>query len=88
MKEKDFVIAGVIGWVAGPFTFVYLGQKSVIRALVELICILAVAWATTPYILVPFVFGYATIGALTARKNNMKLKSAASQKEADKIKHR
>lgn len=74
MKEKDFVIAGVIGWVAGPFTFVYLGQKSFVRALVELIAILTVAWATTPYILVPFVLGYATLGAIAARKYNSNLK--------------
>lgn len=80
MKEKDFVIAGVIGWVAGPFTFVYLGKKSVVRALVELLSILAVAWVTTPYILVPFVLGYAFIGALAARKYNLDLKYGSSQK--------
>lgn len=82
MKEKDFVIAGVIGWVAGPFTFVYLGKKSIARAFVELLAILTVAWVTTPYILVPFVLGYATIGALAARKYNAELKSGSSQKNA------
>jgi len=74
LKEKDFVIAGVIGWVAGPFTFVYLGKKSHIRALVELLAILAVAYATSVYVLVPFVLGYAMIGALAARKYNNELK--------------
>lgn len=79
MKEKDFVLAGVIGWVAGPFTFVYLGRKSPIRALVELLVILAVAYATSVYVLVPFVLGYAMFGAMGARKYNFELKKGLNQ---------
>ncbi|KJS20758.1 MAG: hypothetical protein VR72_13350 [Clostridiaceae bacterium BRH_c20a] len=74
MKEKDFVIAGVIGWLAGPFAFVYLGQKTPIRALVELLAIIAVAYATSWYVLVPFVLGYSMLGLIAARRYNNELK--------------
>jgi len=74
LKEKDFVIAGVIGWLAGPFTFVYLGQKSPIRALVELLGILAIAYLTSWYILVAFVLGYSMMGLIAARRYNNGLK--------------
>jgi len=68
---------GVIGWVAGPFTFVYLGKKSPIRALVELLAILAIGYATSVYVLVPFVLGYAMLGAIAARKYNNELKKGS-----------
>ncbi|MDK2823539.1 MAG: hypothetical protein PWP71_1457 [Clostridia bacterium] len=79
MKKKDIVIAGVIGWVAGPFTFVYLGKKKPLRALIELLAILAIGYATSVWVLVPFVLGYAMFGALAAQKYNFELKRTQSQ---------
>jgi len=83
LKEKDFVIAGVIGWLAGPFTFVYLGQKSPIRALVELLAIIALGYLTTWYVLVAFVLGYSMLGLIAARRYNNALKTDKSIEESN-----
>ncbi|MFZ5944347.1 MAG: hypothetical protein ACOYVD_09570 [Bacillota bacterium] len=79
MKKKDIVIAGVIGWVAGPFTYVYIGSKSPLRALIELLAIIALGYAISIWILIPFVLGYAMFGAMGAQKYNNALKKNAQE---------
>jgi hypothetical protein len=76
LKEKDFVIAAVIGWLTGPFVYVYLRRKSPLRALVELLAILALGYVTSWYVLAAFVLGYSMMGAIGARKYNYELKKS------------
>lgn len=78
-KEKDIVIAGVIGWVAGPFTFVYLGKKTYLRAFIELILIVAIIYFTHYMVAAVFVFLYAMLGAIGAKNYNLALKYENSQ---------
>jgi len=73
------VIAGVIGWVAGPFTFVYIGTKSPLRALIELLVILTLGYTFSVYALIPFVLGYAMFGAMGAKKYNYQLKKLENE---------
>ncbi|NLW24254.1 MAG: hypothetical protein GXY91_03265 [Clostridia bacterium] len=80
MKKKEPVLAFVIGWLTGPFTFVYLGTKKPLRALIELLLILAIiylAYSMTTSLLylvvLLFVLGYALAGYFACKKQNMGL---------------
>lgn len=74
MKKKHEVIGACIGWLAGPFGQVYAGKKTVLRALIELLAVIAIIWATHYTVAIPFVLVYAYLGHRSVREYNYSLK--------------
>ena len=74
MEERSVVIGACIGWLFGPFALVYAKQKTIIRALVELLAIIAVIWATHYTVAIPFVLGYSMWGAVATQNYNLSLR--------------